>query len=44
MADPFSNSDKVLDVTGGGTGDGVNIVQWPSNGGNNQQFQLISVP
>jgi hypothetical protein len=38
------NSGKVLDVQGGGTGNSVNIQQYDWTGGNNQQFQLISIP
>ncbi|MGW3961015.1 RICIN domain-containing protein [Amycolatopsis sp. NPDC005003] len=34
-------SGKVLDVTGGGTADGVKVVQWTWTGGANQQWQLV---
>ena len=37
-------SGKVLDVTGGGTADGVKIVQWTWTGGTNQQWQRLSDP
>ncbi|MET9002535.1 glycoside hydrolase N-terminal domain-containing protein [Amycolatopsis sp. NPDC004169] len=33
-------SGKVLDVTGGGTADGVKVVQWTWSGGANQQWQV----
>jgi hypothetical protein len=35
------HSGQVLDVVGNGTADGVNIDQWPWNGGYNQQWQLL---
>ncbi|WP_345328668.1 RICIN domain-containing protein [Mucilaginibacter defluvii] len=35
------NSGKALDVNGGSTANGANIIQWPWNGGNNQQWQVI---
>jgi hypothetical protein len=31
-------------VTGGGTGDGADIVQRSYSGATHQQFQLVSVP
>src|SRR5260370_914653 len=38
-------SGLVLDLTGGGLGDGVNIQQWAASSGDiNQQFQLIGTP
>lgn len=36
-------SGKVLDVSGGLTGDTVNIQQWGWNGGNNQRWKIESV-
>jgi alpha-L-fucosidase len=36
------NSGKCLDVYGNGTGDGVNVDQWTSNGGQNQQWSFVS--
>jgi len=35
------NSGKVVDVNGGSTADGASIIQWPWNGGNNQQWQFV---
>ncbi|WP_221409691.1 RICIN domain-containing protein [Pseudochryseolinea flava] len=35
------NSGQALDVNGGATTDGAAIIQWPWNGGNNQQWQLV---
>ncbi|MGW4058045.1 glycosyl hydrolase family 95 catalytic domain-containing protein [Amycolatopsis sp. NPDC004747] len=37
-------SGKVLDVTGGGTADGVKVVQWTWSGGANQQWQVRPNP
>jgi alpha-L-fucosidase 2 len=37
-------SGKVLDVTGGGTADGVKVVQWTWSGSPNQQWRLLSNP
>ncbi len=37
------NSGKVLDVTGASTADGATIEQWTDNGGQNQQWSLVSV-
>ncbi|MRB61588.1 hypothetical protein GH880_29465 [Bacillus thuringiensis] len=34
------NPNKVLDVTGSGTGNGTNIIVWDFNGSNNQKFKL----
>jgi endoglucanase len=36
------NSGKALDVYNNGTGDGADVVQWTWNGGNNQQWQIIT--
>jgi alpha-L-fucosidase len=36
------NSGKCLDVSGNGTGDGVNVDQWTSNGGQNQQWSFVA--
>jgi hypothetical protein len=38
------HSAKALDVSGAGTADGTNVVQWTASGGTNQQFQIVSVP
>ncbi len=35
------NSGKVLDVSGGSTADGGDVIQWTNNGGTNQQWTLI---
>lgn len=35
------NSNQALDVNGGSTVNGANVIQWPWNGGNNQQWQII---
>jgi endoglucanase len=32
------NSGLAMDVNGGSTANGANIIQWPQNGGNNQQW------
>ncbi len=37
------NSGKYVDVDGGFTNDGANIIQWTPNGGQNQQWQLDEV-
>ncbi|MBA2806813.1 family 43 glycosylhydrolase [Streptomyces sp. KM273126] len=34
------NSGKCLDVNGGGTADGANILQWTCNGGANQKWRI----
>jgi len=34
------NSGQALDVNGGSTVNGAGIIQWPQNGGNNQQWQI----
>ncbi len=34
---------KVLDVTGSSTANGAKVIQWGSNGGNNQQWKLVSL-
>jgi len=34
----------LLDVKGAGTANGTPFDQYHSNGGNNQQFQIISTP
>ncbi|MEC0227600.1 RICIN domain-containing protein [Paenibacillus alba] len=34
-------SGDLLDVNGASTSDGANVIQWPSNNGWNQQWQLI---
>jgi len=33
-------SGKLLDASGGGTGNGTNIIQWDANGGNNQKWKV----
>jgi cytochrome c peroxidase len=35
------NSGKCLDVNGGGTADGAQLIQWPSNGGDNQRWATV---
>lgn len=35
------NSGQALDVNSASTSNGANIIQWPWNGGNNQQWQII---
>ncbi|WP_104782069.1 MULTISPECIES: RICIN domain-containing protein [Streptomyces] len=37
------NSGQLADVYQAGTGDGVNVVQWPSNGGTHQQSNIVKV-
>ncbi len=37
------NSGKDLDVTGGSTADGAQVVQWTDHGGTNQQWNIIAV-
>lgn len=37
------NSGKVLDVNGASTADGANVIQWSSNSGDNQQWEIIDV-
>jgi len=32
------NSGQAMDVNGASTADGAGIIQWPQNGGNNQQW------
>ncbi len=34
------NSGQALDVNGASTANGAGIIQWPQNGGNNQQWQI----
>lgn len=34
------NSGQAMDVNGGSTANGANIIQWPQNGGNNQQWVI----
>jgi endoglucanase len=34
------NSGQALDVNGGSTANGAGIIQWPQNGGSNQQWQI----
>lgn len=36
------NSGDALDVNGASTASGANIIQWPQNGGNNQQWIIAS--
>jgi hypothetical protein len=36
------NSGLALDVNGGSTVNGAGIIQWPQNGGNNQQWQITN--
>ncbi|GAA0698529.1 hypothetical protein GCM10010193_61800 [Kitasatospora atroaurantiaca] len=37
------NSGQAMDVYGGSTADGTSIVQWPSSGGANQQWNIVPV-
>jgi hypothetical protein len=37
------NSSMVMDVASGSTANGAKIIQWPSNGGTNQQWTLTKV-
>lgn len=37
------NSNLYMDISGGGTADGDSIIQWTSNNGANQKFNLIEV-
>ncbi len=37
------NSGKELDVLGASTANGAHVIQWPSNGGRNQQWRLVTV-
>jgi hypothetical protein len=37
------NSSMVMDVASGSTANGADIIQWPSNGGTNQQWTLTKV-
>jgi hypothetical protein len=39
---PNANSSQLMDVTGNSTTAGAKIIQWPSNGGNNQEWLLQS--
>jgi hypothetical protein len=32
-----------LDVSGRSTADGAPVIQWPSNGGQNQQWQIVAI-
>ena len=36
------NSGMVADVTGASTSEGANVIQWPNNGGFNQEWSLMS--
>jgi len=36
------NSGQALDVNGGSTANGAGIIQWPQNGGNNQQWVITN--
>lgn len=36
------NSGQALDVNGGSTANGAGIIQWPQNGGNNQQWVIAN--
>lgn len=38
------HSGKLADVNGGSTADGATIIQWPSNGGDNQQWSFSPAP
>ncbi|MER7674244.1 RICIN domain-containing protein [Kitasatospora sp. NPDC096128] len=38
-----ANSGQVMDVSGGSTADGGSVVQWPANGGANQQWSFVPV-
>ncbi|WP_035796189.1 RICIN domain-containing protein [Kitasatospora mediocidica] len=37
-----ANSSQLLDASAGGTADGTPVIQWPANGGANQQWHLAS--
>lgn len=37
------NSEKLVDVNQASKANGANIVQWPGNGGNNQQWQILDI-
>jgi spore coat protein A, manganese oxidase len=37
------NSGQLLDVSGGGLANGTQVIQWPANGGANQQWTLKSI-
>ncbi|MCU7826775.1 RICIN domain-containing protein [Kitasatospora sp. DSM 101779] len=37
------NSGQVADVSGGSTTDGGSVIQWPNNGGANQQWNIVPV-
>ena len=40
---PTSSPTKALDVNGNSTANGASIIQWTYGGGNNQQWQLVSL-
>ncbi len=37
------NSGLVMDVTGASTSEGADVIQWPNNGGSNQEWSLVQV-
>ena len=37
------NSGMSLDVNGGSTANGAGVIQWPYNGGRNQQWQVVQL-
>ncbi|MDX3241091.1 RICIN domain-containing protein [Streptomyces sp. ME18-1-4] len=37
------NSGQLMDVSGGSTADGGSVIQWPSSGGANQQWNIVPV-
>ncbi|SOB86067.1 RICIN domain-containing protein [Streptomyces sp. 1331.2] len=37
------NSGQIMDVSGRFTADGASVIQWPSNGGANQQWNIVRV-
>lgn len=37
------NSGQLMDVSGGSTADGASVIQWPGNGGANQQWSIVPV-
>ncbi|SPF06233.1 RICIN domain-containing protein [Streptomyces sp. MA5143a] len=37
------NSGELMDVNQGSTADGAGVIQWPSNGGTNQQWNIVPV-
>ncbi|MFE2061117.1 RICIN domain-containing protein [Streptomyces sp. NPDC059467] len=37
------NSGQLMDVNGASTADGASVIQWPNNGGANQQWNIVPV-